>query len=165
MNIIKFWKEVSAKFNQDNKCGFCWAFGGALEESAIETYQIRKGEECCVHFFLTDLRWETINEYDEVSGRAVRIFCDYNFTLWALVPSQLGINNYNEIPSHSVDESAWETIVEPLRECLTCDDMIYICEVLGYPVRVERWASEMVLKKFSNNFDGLRIEGQFRVVK
>lgn len=164
MDIIKFWKDQAEIWNDETKCGFCWSFGGALTESAIESYRIRNAEECCVHLFLTNINFNQFKEYNQ-SGLVVDDFCDYSFTLWALIPSSLGINNYNETDGHEIGESVWETIQRPLLDCLGCDDMQYICENLGYPVRIDRWQMDAVFKLTSNNYDGWRIEGTFRKLR
>ena len=160
MNIVQFWQDQVDVWNEEQKCGFCWAFGGALTESAINTYRIRQGEECCVHLFVTHVQLITNNEYNE-SGMIVDPTCNYNFVLWALIPSRLDINNHNEIPEHEESEGVWNSIQFPLQECMGCDEMAYVCENLGYAVMIERWVMETVFKQFDNNYDGWRIEGTF----
>lgn len=160
MNIVQLWQDLATEWNEEQKCGFCWTFGGAMTEAGINTYRIREGEECCVHLFLTNLTYTDYREYNE-GGLYTDAFCEYSFVLWALVPSDIGINNLNEIPDHPIEESAWAMIHEPLLECLACDPMTYVCEALGFDVRIERWHMEMLFKQTDNNYDGWRIEGIF----
>lgn len=160
MNIVQFWQDQVKIWNEEQKCGFCWAFGGGLTEAGINAYRIREGEECCVHLFVTVPTLLPHNENNE-NGLVVNPKCDYGFVLWALKPSRLDINNHNEIPSHDENEGAWNSIHYPLIECLGCDEMQYVCENLGYAVEISRWMMEAVFKQFDNNYDGWRIEGTF----
>src|SRR5690606_9454971 len=115
MNIVQFWQDQTQKWHEEQKCGFCWTFGGALTESAINTYRIRQGEECCVHLFVTHVQLIANNEYNEY-GMIIDPTCNYNFVLWALIPSRLDINNHNEIPEHEESEGVWNSIQFPLQE-------------------------------------------------
>ena len=48
-----------------------------------------------------------------------------------MVRENLGVNNYNEIKDHPIEESKWETIFKPIIDCLGCDNILDTCELLG----------------------------------
>ena len=165
MNPISFFEEQVKKWNEDKKCGFCWQFSAPLKESAINIQQIRESDECCVQLMLTDLRLTEQKSYG-TNGLITSNDCVYNFNIFALLPSRLDINTYNEIEGHTIEESKWKTKLEPLLECLGCDALIEICEIWKYPIQIPNWGAAEVLINYQDaNYDGWKIPITFRIRK
>ncbi|WP_159430248.1 hypothetical protein [Cruoricaptor ignavus] len=89
-------------------------------------------------------------------------FCDDQFILYAVKTSNLGTNYGNEIPGHEYCESISDSIVEPLFECLTCDNVIDWCLLGIGDIEIKQWNAEAVLFLGDQNFSGLKIYGTFR---
>lgn len=159
MNIVKFFQDLADRWNADQKCGFCWSFSAPLSEDRMNA--TIKDEACCVHLFLTDM--EDICDSKEGSASYLNSleWFDVNFTIYAVQPTNLGINTYNEIPNHSTDESLWDTIIQPLRNCLSCGNEIDLCD-LGYDFKIKKWRAKPILLHHDSNYTGLRINGTFR---
>lgn len=165
MNPITFFEKQVEKWNEDQKCGFCFQFSAPLKESAINIQQIRENDNCCVQVMLTDLRLSVQKQYDSKSF-IIQDDCIYSFNLFVLKPSSLGVNNYNEINGHSVMESKWKTILEPLLECFGCDAILDLCEIWNYPIQVTNWGQAEVLINYQDmNYDGWKIPITFRIRK
>lgn len=161
MDIVDFWHDQTEIWNEQEKCGFCWTFGGGITEQGISNYKVRKGEECCVHLFITNIVEQTFPTIDPLRNQWTGGFCDMSFTLWALVPSSIDINNYNEMPGHPIEGSAWAKILSPLQGCFGCEPTLD-CEIIGYYPTITRWMKTAVFKKHEMNYDGWRIDVTFR---
>lgn len=162
MNLVKFFQELSDRWTQEKKCGFCWSFSAPLSESGMNT-AINK-EICCVHLFLTQI--ENIHGYkiNDLTGLKSLEWCDFNFVLYAVKDSNIGINVYDEIPNHPIDESLWKTILEPLNNCLGCGNELDLCE-LGYDFEIIKWQMQTSILEMDNNYTGWKIFGTFRHYK
>lgn len=157
MDIVKFWNDVITNYNTTNKCGFCWSFGAPLSKSGIN---MSDTDACCVNVFLTDYGFETIHE--QLVYGSEKKSCEHYFNLWFLVPTNLGINNYNEIDNHLISESHWEKIYKPLQECIGCSIDIDFCANLGYPLNIKKWkATQVVDSKFDANYKGFMVQVHF----
>jgi hypothetical protein len=108
-------------------------------------------KECCVNVFFTDFGFEKTTNH-----------CDYNFNLWVLVPSDLGVNNYNEKVGHLISESNWEKIYSPLSECIGCGFNAEFCSELGYSLEIMKWRGTQVVKYGDENYNGFMIQATFR---
>lgn len=165
MNPITFFEEQIQKWNEEEKCGLCFAFSAPLKESAINIQQLRENEKCCVQVMLTDLRFNQQKTYG-ANGLITDDVCLYSFNLFVLKPSVLGINNYNEIDGHKVSESKWKKNIEPLLDCFGCDAILDFCEIWNYPIQVTRWGDAEVLINYQDlNYDGWKIPITFRIRK
>lgn len=161
MNPIRFFEKQIEKWNEDNLCDQCYFFSAPLKREAINLQQIREEHKCCVQVMLTDLISNCIKDYNTTTGLLVNRINEYSFNLYILIPSKLGMNNFNEIKGHDEDESKWSKILEPLLECFLCSDVLD-CEILGYPIEVPRWQMNSELNLQNNNYDGWRISATFR---
>lgn len=164
MRLPAVFKRLATILDDGRKCGFCWTFRNAFGDDGMNTIRIREEEKCCVHLVLT---WQkkVYNERrlpDNLGGGFVDEYCDHYFTLYAVQTTNLGTNYGDEIPYHEDFESISESIVEPLFECLTCDNVFYWCELEGDNLEIKRWDAEVILHKGDQNFSGLRINGVFR---
>lgn len=161
MNIVEFWKNQTEIWNEEEKCGFCWVFGGATTQSGIEEYQTREEEKCCVHVFITDDGFEDKISYKIPPFPSVEKCQDF-FNLWILYPSNIGVNDYKEIPNHPVEESTEETILTPLKDCVNCKLFLDMCEAAGYLFEIVKWQGFKVRNFTSNNYTGWRINAIFQ---
>lgn len=167
MDIVNFWKEQTDKWNTDEKCGFCWDFSAPLIESLVNIQQPTAGKECCVKvMFLQDKQpaFSTVNAYSDQTGLLNRQTCNKSFQLLVLFDSKLGVNNYNEIKGHPIEDSNWTTKMQPLQECLSCDANLDFCEILGTKYRVTNWSGQQVINYLDSVYCGYRINVTFQNV-
>lgn len=132
MEPVTFWKTLIEKYNTDEKCGWCWNFFAPLTE--VDLNLVKGGEECCINVFLTwdrGLDFQTETNWDATFGININPVEVYNYDLWFLIKSPVGINNYNEKPDHAIEESRYETIFKPLRNCINFDMLNDICKDFG----------------------------------
>ena len=159
MNIVKLFRSIEQDLNEDQKCGFCWEFSAPFFEDIANT--IIESEPCCVQLRLIDYSQNKVNTY--VNGFPSNNYVDYNFTLQAIKQSELGRNMDNEQKIHPLDQSKWELIYNPLRECLSDDQFVKWCEYLGLQVEVTRWNFTMLVNYSDNNYDGWKIQASIRI--
>ena len=160
MNIVDFWKEQVNIWNENNKCGLCWEFSAPLVNSQINT--IQKETPCCVQVFITDITFNETLIRNSVTGLTTSKTCVDRFTLWALVESPLGVNNYNEIKGHPIDESKWSEIYLPLKECLGCENILDTCEILNQTnVNVDLTNATLVHNYLDQSYSGWKIQYTF----
>lgn len=163
MDIVDFWKQQAEKWNDEQKCGFCWDFGAPLIESQLNIQQSTADNKCCVKLFLTDLGFNQSNTYSQSTGFNNDKSCEYSYNLWVLMTSKLGVNNYNEITGHSIDVSNWMTIYRPLLDCLGCELVLNQCEILGFDVEIKLWKGITVFNYSDMNYSGWKIQSNFKV--
>lgn len=160
MDIVDFWKKQVELWNEQEKCGLCFEFAAPLVQSQTNIVQ---NENCCVNVFLTDIRFREVKNRNATTGLITGKSCVWNFSLWCLLPSDLGVNNYNEIKNHPVDESKWETIFKPIIDCLGCDNILDTCEILGVTnVNVDMPQDATLVHNYlDNNYNGWRVNYSF----
>lgn len=160
LDIVKFWKDQTERWNEQEKCGLCWEFSAPLVSSQINIVQ---EETCCVNVFLTDIRFRETKQRNSVTGLTIGKACTWTFSLWCLKKENLGVNNYNEIKGYPVDESKWETIFKPIIECLGCDNILETCELLGVTnVNVDMNQDATLIHNYlDNNYNGWKINYTF----
>jgi hypothetical protein len=162
MDIVKLFQDIANKYNADNKCGFCWSFGAPLTESGINASENTDLNKCCVKMFLTDLVFEKGFAEDNQKN-SYPTHCDYIFNLWVGLPTNLGINNYNETPNHLITESNWATIYKTLIDCVGCGFNENFCRDFGVNLSIKKWRLNQVIKFGDDNLCGYKINGHFRV--
>lgn len=157
MNIVEFWEKQISKWNEEEKCGFCWSFHAPMTESAAN---LQRTNDCCVQVLLTQDKvnpFVTSNTYDAATGLLERVTCTRNFQLLFLLPSNVGTNNYSEMPEHSVDESKWAKILYKLQDCLSCDLHLDFCEMLGREYQITQWTAKQEINIFDDIYSGYRL--------
>lgn len=168
MNIVDFWEKQITKWDEEQKCGMCWSFKAPLSESAVNIVQPEPDKECCVQVFLVRERvpaFNTTYNYNATTGFANDVTCTTGFQLLFLVPSNIGLNNYNEIEGHPEAESKWNTILWKLEDCLKCELALDFCEFLGSQQRVTRWEGQQAVNYLDNAYTGYRVTVNFQQVK
>lgn len=161
MNVINFFQELSNRWNEINKCDYCWTFGAPLGEAGMNSSVSKDDEKCCVHLFVTYYKTSSGYSKNQKTGQSNREWCDHIFTLYAVKHSDISLNIYNEQPFHPIEESLWKTHLEPLQNCLGCGKELELCE-LGYNFEIFKWDMEIVKKYEDSNFTGWKINGIFR---
>ncbi len=159
MDIIKFFKDLATKWNEQKKCGFCWSFEAPLSESGMNATEI--SEDCCIQLFVTEYETDTGYSYNEKTNIPNGKHCDHIFSLYVVKPSNLGINTFSEIKGHPISESLWETILKPLKNCIGCGNEIDLCD-MGFNFNILRWKMSVVKFKEDCNYVGWKIIGVFR---
>jgi len=159
MDIVAFWKQQTDIWNTQKKCGLCFEFSAPLIASQINIVQ---NENCCVKIFLTDVKFREDKVLNAVTGLTTSKKCIWNFSLYALVKENLGVNNYNEIKGHPVDESKWNTIFYPLINCLGCDNLLDLCTILGKQIQVtQNGDAQLIHNYLDENYNGWKINYTF----
>ena len=103
---------------------------------------------------MTNLRVRTNRDYNPTTGYVSSLTKDYSFDLHVLYPDQVGINTYNEIPGHPIDESKWETILSPLYECWCEEQLQDTCQIIRKALQVIGWDGRTQINWLDNNFTG-----------
>ena len=161
--IIEFFQALAAKYNDEQKCGFCWTFGAPLSESAMNNQQAVEGEQCCVNMFVSDYKISSIYGVNDTTGLTTTEDCGHRFIVYlGQQREDIGHIVYNEIEGHAITSSLWAEVYKPLMDCLGCDRVLYECE-LGFDFRVTAWDMETVKFKEDRNLTGWKITGRFRV--
>jgi hypothetical protein len=85
------------------------------------------------------------------------------FDLYFGMKDEVGVNNYNEIQGHPIDESRWETIYEPLRACLETDygdAFLNLCELLGINLTIPNEDWSLFRLRTAENLSGIKVSIQ-----
>jgi hypothetical protein len=154
MNIITFFEKQVEKWNDDNKCGYCWHFEAPLRLSDLNE-SVQKTEECCVRVFLTDYSFSITPQYSPIFGRSAGLPTKrHSFTIYYLLNDRIDINVYSEQKGHLLNESKWKQIIEPL---LDCDMSLDICELFENILEWSISRAEIVIDFQDQNYTGLKI--------
>lgn len=159
MNIVKLFRAVTNKLNDEQKCDMCWEFSAPFWED--QSNIVQPAEPCCTQVRLINYSDNKVNEYK--NGFINSFYVDYTFTIQLLVPSNIGLNIDNEIKDYDLSESRWETKFYPLRECWKDASFINWCELIGLQVEVTSWKFTMLKNYMDNNLDGWNINCVVRV--
>ena len=157
MDIVSFWKNQIDTWNETEKCGLCWEFSAPLVTSQINIVQ---NETCCVNVFLTDIKFREEKQFNSITGLTTLKKSIWNFSLYALVKENLGVNNYNEIKGHPIDESKWETIFYPIINCLAIDTISDTC---GFQV-TQNGDAQLIHNYLDENYNGWKINYTFQTI-
>lgn len=129
IDIIKLWKEIIETFNDEERCDWCWEFYAPLQESRLNIVKATEQNKCCVKVFVLRNEPQDFGSNLTYNRGFVSSSQNYeNYKVLFLISSKEGLNNYNELGSHPVSESRYETILKPLRECIQRDILTDICE-------------------------------------
>ena len=161
MNIPDIFKQLATLFNDEERCGFCWNYKDVEGEDGMNAISLTEDEACCVNIILTWEQKSYSEVYNRISGLVTQPYCDNQFIIYVVKTSNLGTNFGNEQPNHSEAESINATIIQPLFECFTCENVIDLCE-LDFQAGINQWRAERVLFKGDQNFSGIKIIGSFR---
>lgn len=167
MNIVQFWEAQIAKWDEENKCGLCWTFDAPMTESGLEAYQPMQGKECCVQALLTQdtgVAFSTVNQYNPRTGFVSQRTCSWTHSMYFLLPTELGVNNYKEVKGHTTEKSRWAMALQRLQECLGCDANLDFCEILGTSYRVTQWSAIQVVNKTGKNLTGYKLTITYQIV-
>lgn len=166
MDIVSFWEKQIKEWDKESKCGLCWAeFEAPLTRSAMNIVQQEEDSKCCVHSYLTNLRYSENRIYNTSNPFIRDANINGSFELYFVVNDVLGRNNYMEIKGHSVKDSRWEAILKPLYDCLTSEDLLQECENMGYLFKINRWDLNLVIVDGDNNNTGWRLNAEFSTKK
>lgn len=159
MNYIDFFGQVVQNYNNENKCGFCWCFSAPLSEQKINIQELREGYECCVQVMYTQNEGNAFvlqNNYNTQTNLLQQAYALENFNLYFLIPSRLGVNNYNEIQNHDLQEARYKQLFD-LKECITEQLHLNFCEFFKDTYHVTRWEGRQLLDYQDNNYIGYKV--------
>jgi len=162
-DLVKFWQDQINKWNEDEKCGLCFEFSAPLVNSQINATE---SETCCVNIFMTDVKFREDKVINSITQLQQSSKCIWNFTLYAVIQKDLGINNYNEQKEYPVTESKWNTVFYPIIQCLGCDNILDYCEILGYKIEVRQNGDATLVHNYlDSNWNGWKINYSFTINK
>lgn len=162
MNLPMLFSIVANTFQQEERCGFCWTFKKVKGEAGLNTLRLTDSEKCCVHIVLTYERKSNSERYDFTTTAVREQYVDNQFTLYVVKTSDLGRNYGDEIPGHDETESVSASIIQPLFNCLTGENVLDLCELGDFAFGISQWSAEEVLFLGDQNFSGIKINGVFR---
>ncbi len=158
MNVVKFFHDLADKWNDEQKCGFCWEFDAPLTDSGVNESQLRLDDDCCpVKLFITNLSVRKNRVYNQVTKLLTDYSADYTFTLHALVADRIDTNVYAEQIGHPIDESKWETILHPIEQCLCEEEVLEFCELICKQIQIIAWNAVTRINWLDNNYTGWSI--------
>ena len=168
MDIVKFWSDVTAQWQAEQKCGLCWEFEApyieALSHSIQNVNRDEIGDEkCCVSVIYTTPQISETQGIHPLTQFPIREGRDYSFTIHFVKRGDLGTNNYTEIKGHPVSESRHETTYNPILKCLE-DKRLYelFCEYVGKKIDVPVWRLQPSHAYLDNNYFGWKLTATFR---
>jgi len=158
MDIVDFWAKQIDLWNCEDKCCLCWEFSAPLVSSQINIVQ---SEKCCVNVFLTDLKFREEKVFNSTTGLTTSKKCVWNFSIYAMVQKELGINNYNEIKGYPISQSKWVEVFYPIINCLGCDNILDYCKILGRSIQVTQNGDTVLMHNYLDNYNGWKINYTF----
>src|SRR5690625_1016931 len=151
VDIIGLLHSVICRWNEEEKCGYCWEYEAPLRESDLNESE-PKDERCCVRVFLTDFTINKNRRYNNSSHYMTGQTNSYSFILNVLMQDGIDTNVYLEQEGHPLGESKWKRILKPLMLCIQDLDFCEDNAVLTYAS--ERW--EPAIDVY-HNYTGWRI--------
>ena len=153
LDVLELWRNLTEKLNTEESCGFCWKFYAPMTETRQNI--IRKSNDCCVNVFLLRNKSQDFgsNLAYGPSGYLNAQQHTESYDILFLIPSKEGLNNYNELLGHSIDDSRYATIFKPLRDCIKSTMITSICEHAS----VTSWSGRYVYDYQDEQYYGLRI--------
>lgn len=142
MNLLKELEVIFNKYNEENKCGFCWNFTGDLRS---DYNNLMTAENCCVQICIDEGFTLRKNEYSQWI---------YDFTLIIGIPSELSNIMYKEVDGCNVCNSKWEKYIYPLINCFR--DGFYDC---NYRLDIVGNITHFI-NLYDVNLDGIKIRCQ-----
>ena len=154
LDIMLFFSNLVTRWDDEDKCAFCWEFTAPLRDSDLNEYQFRNNEGCCLLVAITDYSFDTARRYNTKSKLISDKFIFHDFKLNVLTTDSLGRNVYDEIKDHPLTEGKWATTLKPIYDCMSEDEILTFCLDLGYIVEIERWAGITRIDWLDNNYTG-----------
>lgn len=161
VDIIDFWKRQVEKWDSESKCGECWVFGAPLTEDAANKQQSEVEDACCVHVYITDLR-RAEGRIFASNGLVKELQEVWNYNIHFLKRDNIGVNTFNEILDHPISESKWEMILKPILVCVTEENVLEYCEILGLNLDIIRWDMNTRINYLDENYTGWTANASFR---
>jgi hypothetical protein len=158
-DIVEYFKNKVEIWNQDQQCGLCFEFSAPLFNSEMN---VQQNNSCCVQVFVANILTDTVYKNDfNIYGFQNIDYCVYTFDLFFLVQSPMGLNNYNEIQFHPIEESKWETIFKPLLNCFGCGKNL--CEEVYNFGGYINYSTSLVHNYLDNNYNGLKVRAKIKI--
>lgn len=160
MNVVKFFKMQVEEWNEIEKCGFCWEYDAPLTNSGVNESDTEN--PCCVKVMVANLEIGQNREYNPTTGFLRNFTQDHTFDLHILHPDVIGTNVYSEKLGHPLEESKHEKIIEPLRKCITPENILEFCKFLGFQAKITAWRAFVRINWLDGNYTGWTIRMTIR---
>lgn len=152
MDVLENIKQIIETYSDNERCGFCWNFFAPLTEQRQNI--VRLSEPCCINVFLLRNKGQDFGtNITYLNGYINSERLTESYDLLFLIQSMEGLNNYNELPGHSIEESRHETIFKPLRDCIGSNLITDICN----HYEVTQWSGRYIYDYQDEQYYGLRI--------
>lgn len=164
MSLHSYIERQINKFNEENKCGFCWEFYAPLTEDAMNKQQLKNNENCsCVHVMMTRDNMTAFGNdyrYNERLGQNAEIFEYKNFKLFFLKRQGMDVNNHIEI----LDNDTSKSKINFLEELEDCISQFYFdfCDEFDKNWVMQRWQGTQLINYLDNNYTGYRVDVTLR---
>lgn len=159
-DVIGTISQMVSDWNTEEKCNLCWEFTAPIRESDLNEYQ-KRTDECCVIVAVTDYIYEPSLTFNRTTGLITNKTEIFNFNLHFLALDDLGLNVYNEIDNHPLNESKWATILKPLADCAVTD-LLSFCEYIGRELEIVVWRARPRIDWLDMNYTGWTVQVQLR---
>lgn len=161
MNIVKVFKDLTTIWNDEERCGFCWTFDAPLTDSGVNESQMQTDpEDCCpIKVFITNYSFRENKVYSPISTLLTSESIDHTFTITYVNFDRTDTNVYAEQTGHPICESKWESILNPLRDCV-CDSNLLqteICELICKRILITGFNALARINWLDNNYTGWSI--------
>ena len=153
IDLVDFFEKQIAKWNEEEKCGYCWEF--EYPERISDLNESQQEGDCCLRVFMTDLTFSKTRGYDPTNSYIISQAVTQRFSLYFLMNDRIDINVHKEQKRHPVSESKWHTILKPIMDCVGDLDF---CEILGLPIRYDSENWQAVLDFQDQNYSGWRVQ-------
>src|SRR5690606_672161 len=158
MDLVRLFKDLTTQWNDEQKCGFCWEYDAPLTDAGVnESVMQTDPDECCpVKVFITNYSFRENKQYNPITTLLTNESIDHTFTASFVTFDRVDTNVYLEQIGHPVSESKWETILNPLRDCI-CDTnelQKEICELICKRILITQFNATSRINWLDNNYTG-----------
>jgi len=161
MRLIDFFEKQVERWNETNKCNYCFEFHAPLTEEALNKQQLIN--PCCVQVMFTrDVgnAFGIDRTYNNVLSQVSDEWEFKNFRLYFIIPEGFDRNNYDEVLGHDKDLSKSKTL-EDLELCISEMELNF-CEFVGTNWNVTQWTAQQLLDFRDRNYTGYRLNVSIR---
>lgn len=156
MDYIKLLQQQVNMWQGQQKCGLCWSFNAPLQDSGVNKSTQRE-EACCVHVFVTDMNVREVRNYNTSTGFLSQKYDEVSLTIEFLKKSELGDNVYRE-QDYPLDQSKWDSILSPIKECLDSDAPFDFCTITNRNLKIISRNWKVIVNNIhAENYVGWRV--------
>ena len=154
------------KWNDDEKCGYCWNLVRTLDDHIKGTTNLYKpvtDDLCCVHAFLKGINYTNSKEVNNTFGYTEVQYCDYRLHFYIV---KQGNFNASKADESGCKKSVYNDVITPLMNCLNCEFESDLCSVSdGETVVTLNETYKPIINFGDENWSGLDYYVTLRIYK